>query len=527
MYPLISSSDMAALDRSTMEDFGLPGRILMETAGRESARILASLYPPVSGKRILVLCGTGNNGGDGWVAARYLLGWDADVRVLLVGDPEKCSPDNRINQELYERAGGRTLPAQDLSRLEEHRQVLHHARIVVDALFGIGLDREVGGIHAALIQQVNERGVPVISLDIPSGIHGDTGRPLGRAIAAAHTVTFGLAKPGLFLEPGRSLRGTLHVVDIGIPAVIRQGFPASLGLATASWAREQLLPRPRGSHKGHFGHILLVAGAPASRGAAVLASMGALRAGAGLLTLAVPETSLPLPALPPEVMVHPLAGNAQGFSQGAALDLESRIPGKTLIAAGPGMGTGEEAARILSRLLASDLPLVLDADALTLLALHPGLMEALRRRAAPTVLTPHPGEMARLSGLNVPEIQKDRVAAARNFSTKNRCHLLLKGAGTLAARPDGFSVLSTSGNPGMATGGSGDVLCGILAAFMAQGIPVENAAALAAFVHGRAADLMHSRKGPWGYLPSEVAAAIPAALALLQNPSALPENDLP
>jgi NAD(P)H-hydrate epimerase len=516
MHPLVSAATMSAMDRSTMEDFGLPGRILMETAGREAARIFASLWP-VEKNRILILCGSGNNGGDGWVAARYLLGWGADTQVILAGNPERLSPESRINRELYEKAGGETRILESPGDLSGLAPYIDKAAFFVDALFGIGLDREVQGLWADLIRKVNASPAPVFSLDIPSGIAADTGVILGEAIRAEHTVTFGLAKPGLFLEPGRSMRGQLHVVDIGIPAQVRRKFPLTLGLPTKSWASDCLPVRRPDSHKGHFGHILLAAGIPTARGAAVLAAMGALRAGAGLLTLAVPETSLPLPGIPPEAMVLTLPGDGQGFSEHAALALEKALPGKTLLAAGPGMGTGEASARILRLFLKTDLPLVLDADALTLLSLHPDLMASLDTRPASTVLTPHPGEMARLSGIPVSRIQQDRITIARNFSMLHHCHLLLKGAGTLAAEPGGFVRILTQGNPGMATGGSGDVLCGILAAFMAQGIPVDQASPLAAFVHGMAADLLASTRGPQGFFPSEVAAEIPAVLARLQK----------
>ncbi|MCW7752482.1 NAD(P)H-hydrate dehydratase [Desulfobotulus sp. H1] len=509
MARIVTASTMAAMDRATMDEFGLPGRILMETAGREAARIIRQHYP-LRDTPILILCGNGNNGGDGWVTARYLLGWGAQVSVLLAGSPEKLTQNSLINRSLYEKAGGCVLTADNDSRLAGHRGALQRAALFVDALFGIGLDRDVKGHFATLTDTVRESGKSLISLDIPSGIHADTGHVLGTAFRSDHTITFGFAKPGHFLEPGRSHRGILHTVDIGIPEVIYGKIPSDLACTDPEWAKEILTMRSPESHKGNFGHILLVAGAPDTRGAAVLAATGALRSGAGLLSLMVPEASLPLPGIPPEVMLHTVGGNNRtGFDDTALQSVADLLEGKTLVAAGPGMGTSSSAARILQRLLDCPLPLVLDADALNLLALHPELMEKCCRRPHTTVLTPHPGEMARLCQTSSTAIQQDRIAAAVCLATDSGCHILLKGASTVAATPEGFCRIVTSGNPGMATGGSGDVLCGILAGLMAQGLPADEAVPLAAYVHGLAGDHLAKNKGPIGYLPSEVAHTIP------------------
>ncbi|TYT76180.1 NAD(P)H-hydrate dehydratase [Desulfobotulus mexicanus] len=518
MKRLVSAAIMAAMDKDTIEIFGLPGRILMETAGRESGRIIFENFP-LRKMSVLVLCGTGNNGGDGWVAARYLLGWNTDIHVLLAGSAEKLSPESRINKSLYEKAGGRVFMAEDEAALKNLEQKLFKADLFVDALFGIGLDRPVQGFYAKLMETVTESGIPVVSLDIPSGIHADTGAIQGMALKASHTITFGFAKPGLLLEPGRSHSGTIHVVDIGIPGIISQKYPCSLEQVTEKWAAAQLPERSAASHKGHFGHILLVGGAPATRGAAVLAATAALRSGCGLISLAVPESSLPLPGMLPEIMVQGLNGNAKGFCKKAAESLIPMLEGKSLAAAGPGMGTGKTAAAILRILLESSLPLVLDADALNLLALHGELMDLLSRKKEACVLTPHPGEMARLCGMSVQAVQEDRISAASNFALEKGCHLLLKGASTVAATPDGICRIITKGNPGMATGGSGDVLCGILAGLMAQGKAADTAAPLAAFLHGMAADHLAEKQGPQGYLPSEVAAVLPEIFKIITTGS--------
>lgn len=511
MQRLVPAKTMAAMDKKTIEDFGLKSLILMETAGRDAACIIWNHYSRelfYEKKKLLVLCGSGNNGGDGWVAARYLLHWGARVAVLLCGDEKKLSPDSLVNRDLYEKAGGSVSRIKG-KRIQPNFSEINHADLFVDALFGVGLDREITGKHAELIRLVNSLGKPLISLDLPSGVHADTGRILGEAFRAAHTVTFGLAKPGLFLDPGRSVTGKLHLVDIGIPTIVSDSFQKDLFLVTESWAKSRIVRRNPGSHKGNFGHLLLVAGAPATRGAAVLAAMGALRAGCGRLTLAVPETSLPLPGLPPEVMVSALPGNTEGFSDDALPRIEKLLTGKTLVTAGPGMGLNAVSDQILDLLLASDLPLVLDADALTLLSRKKNLTTLLLGRRAQTILTPHPGEMARLCKKSTKDIVEDRIFAAGDFSKKTGTHLLLKDSTGISASPDGICRINATGNAGMATGGSGDVLCGILASLLCQGYGAQTAVALAAFVHGMAADLLAAKKGPWGYLPSEVADHLP------------------
>lgn len=517
MQRLVPAKTMSEMDRKTIEDFGLKSLILMETAGRETALHIRRLYEKelfYEKKRVLVLCGTGNNGGDGWVIARHLLNWGIGVSVLFLGKEDKLSQDSLVNRTLYEKAGGEVFLLKERT-FHPLLSMIRHAGLFVDALFGLGLDREITGTLAELIQLVNDLGKPLVSVDLPSGIHADTGQILGKAFRADHTLTFGFAKPGLFLEPGRSLRGKLHIVDIGIPTIVSDSFPKEIFLSTESWARSAIKKRNPDSHKGNFGHLLLIAGAPATRGAAVLAAIGALRAGCGRLTLAVPEKSLPLPKLPGEIMVSSLPGNAEGFSDEALPQIEKLAYGKTLVAAGPGMGLNEVSAKILDLLLGTKLPLVLDADALTLLSEKKSLSKLLSERKEKTILTPHPGEMARLCGKSTKEIAEDAISIAKDFSIKTKSFLLLKGSASISTCPKGICRINSTGNSGMATGGSGDVLCGILASLVAQGFSAERALPLAAFIHGMAADHLYAEKGPWGYLPSEVADCLPKIFAKL------------
>ena len=503
---LTPASEMQALDRATIETFGLPGETLMETAGRTASRLLDAEFP-VKGKRLVILVGPGNNGGDGFVMGRILAGRGGLPHVLLAVSGELLTGDAKTQRDRFLAVcpSGVT-EITEKTHLEKASDWISQADILVDALFGVGLVRPVEGRFAGLIRLANQSPAPTVSVDIPSGISADTGGVLGSAIKADATTTFAFAKPGHFLEPGRTHTGHLAIADIGIPKPMEASLPASTLLLTSEWAKSRLPERSAESHKGNFGHVLIVAGNDGTAGAASLCAHGCHRMGPGLVTLLTRTTS-PLPGLFPETMVKRLE---------SAADLEAQMNGKRVIAAGPGMGTDKTAAELLSRILATDLPLVLDADALTLLAGSRDLTRQLAKRSVETVLTPHPGEMARLTGNSPEEIQKDRIRTARNLAGALSCHVVLKGATTVISHPDGTAGLNPTGNSGMATGGSGDVLCGILAGLIAQGVTPGIAAGLGTFLHGLAADQIASRT-PAGYLPSEVAAMLPSTLALLSS----------
>lgn len=515
---LVTAAQMQAMDRATMTDFGLPGIVLMENAGRTAANVTRNEMP-VAGLRIGILAGPGNNGGDGFVMGRYFLAAGATPTVFFAAQSEKLTEDAAFHRHLFIKAGGAVVTVAGNEAVARNKTRLRHQHLFIDALFGTGLNTPVQGHFAALIRIVNQTSLPVVSVDIPSGVHGDTGRILGTAIRATHTVTFGFAKPGHFLHPGRDHTGNLHAVDIGIPSVIKDAFAEKTWLLTPDWARYHLPERGSDTHKGSFGHVLIIGGAPGMTGAALLAARGAHRAGAGRITLCLPDTALSqAQGRLAETMTATLPGDAAGFTAKAAAALSSVLKEKTVVAAGPGMGRSRQSSAVLAELLTTDLPLVLDADALNLMADDPLLLDRLKNRKAETILTPHPGEMARLTRISTANIQQDRIQSARSFANAFQVHLVLKGAATVIAHPDGSAAINPTGNPAMATGGSGDVLAGIIAALLGQGCPAGIAAGTGTFLHGAAADLLCENQEP-GILPSEVADALPRAVTRLRTKS--------
>ncbi len=478
---MVTAAEMREIDRRAMEEFGIPGVVLMENAGLSVVRAVRR----AGGRRVLILCGPGNNGGDGLVAARHLYR-EKEVGVWLAAPPESYRGDALINLNILGKLGH---PLQVLSGRDDLRRLasdLARADLVVDALLGTGTARAVTGMLSEAIGLVNDCGVPVLAVDIPSGVCADSGRILGIAVRAAKTVTFGLPKRGLFLFPGAACAGETEVADIGLPPALLSGH--GLRLLTAEEVRVKLPKRPPDAHKGTFGTVLLVAGSAGMAGAAVLAARGALRGGAGLVTVAAPfSAQRAVAGLVPEATTLPLPENSRGSLGVEALPLlRERWRHSSVLAVGPGLTASAEVAEVLSGLLKEcQLPVVLDADALNVLAAYPHIMSA---RGAPAVITPHPGEAGRLLGIPASEIQSDRVAAARRLAERFNCTAVLKGAYTLIAAPGGGVALNPTGNSGMATGGSGDVLTGLLAALLAAGMAVTAAAEAAAWLHGLAGD---------------------------------------
>jgi NAD(P)H-hydrate epimerase len=381
----------------------------------------------------------------------------------------------------------------------------------VDALIGTGLAKPVEGLYAAAIDWINKSPAAIAAVDIPSGVDASTGSILGRCIDADLTVTFAFPKIGQVSYPGAGCVGELIVVDIGIPGKVHDRAGDDCMLVTGSFARTLLPCRPVDGHKGTFGHLLVVAGSVGKTGAAVMTSEAALRAGCGLVTLACPRGVQPVVAGKlTEVMSAPLADADGEVSLQALPVLSALLGGKQALAVGPGLGLGEEAAKLVRRLVADCLlPMVVDADGLTALAGHLDLLK--RRQGAGTVLTPHPGEMARLAGLSVREVQANRVSVARDFATRHGVVVILKGARTVTAFPDGRLRINASGHAGMASGGMGDVLTGLVGSLLAQGLDAGNASVLAAFLHGYSADRMAAVHGDAGLLASDLISDLPAA----------------
>jgi hydroxyethylthiazole kinase-like uncharacterized protein yjeF len=504
---------MAALDRRAADEFGVPMLLLMEAAGRavfEGARRLIDRPVP----RVVVVAGKGSNGGDGLVAARLMLaaGWRITV-VLLARDTE-VSGDAAVNLRAARRAGVEIINLDSLA-LPGLRGLLAGADLVVDGLFGTGFRGPIVGLAAKTIEAINGAGRPVLAIDIPSGVHGDTGAVDGTTVRAVATVTMGLPKIGLLLAPGAELVGRVWVADVGHPHRLLANSGVRTSLVTQAMVDTAVPARRIDAHKGDFGRVLVVAGSVGHTGAAVLAALGALRAGAGLVTLGVPAAVYPIvgPAVI-EAMPHPLPDSGGALAPEAADWIVEMAAASDAVACGPGLSTLPGPAAVVRRLLgACSRPLVLDADALNVMAGTPQELTAAR---APLVLTPHPGELARLLGVRTEEIQRHRLRVARAAAERFKAVVVLKGARTVVADPEGDAFVVPTGNPAMAAGGMGDVLAGAVAALAATGLAPREAAWVGAYLHGLAGDLVAAGRGPAGILAREVADALPGALAAVR-----------
>jgi NAD(P)H-hydrate epimerase len=510
-----TAAEMRRMDALAIERFGIPAATLMERAGQGAAHALLARFPHVRKHGVVVVAGKGNNGGDGFVVARALKRRRVRCEVFLAADPEGLEEPARGKHRAWARAGGRTtiVRGADLGALAAR---LARTGCAVDALFGTGLKGEIRGLAAELITLVNASGVPTVALDVPSGLDADRGVPLGVAIEAELTVAFAAPKVGTVVYPGARCAGTLAVVDIGIPdeavALVGPQTVAVEAVDAAAWLR----PRDPEAHKGSHGHLAIVAGGRGKTGAAVLAGRAAGRAGAGLVTVACPASLQPLVAgglL--EAMTWPLPDDGEGGLAFAGPQAYSDLlAGKTALAVGPGIGVSDERRALVRWLVErAELPVLLDADALNCLAEGPpGAWAAADR---PRVLTPHPGEMARLMGISAAAVQEDRLGVARRLAAERGVVVVLKGARTIVAAPDGRASINLSGNAGLASGGSGDALTGLVAGLLAQGYPAAEAARLGVYLHGAAADRVAARQGEIGMLASDVIAELPATMRAL------------
>jgi hydroxyethylthiazole kinase-like uncharacterized protein yjeF len=517
-----TAAEMRRMDALAIERYDVPAAVLMERAGSGAAAALLARFPHARRRGVVVLAGKGNNGGDGFVLARALKRRGVRCEVFLAAERREIGEPARAKLLAWQRAGGKThaVAATNLGPLS---RAFTRAGCVVDALFGTGLKGEVRGLAAELITLVNASGLPTIALDIPSGLDADCGSPLGVAIEAEMTIAFAALKLGTVLYPGARYAGELVVVDIGIPDEAMATVAPQIEVVLAADAAALLRPRDPEAHKGNYGHLALIAGSRGKTGAAVLASRAAGRAGAGLVTLGCPASVQPVAAgALLEAMTWPLDDDGDGglaFPDPRAYgDL---LVGKDAVAIGPGIGVVPQRRALVEWLVTSvQLPLVVDADALNCLAEAPaGAWGAPQR---PRVLTPHPGEMARLVGLTTDTVQSDRLAVTRRLATERQAVVVLKGARTITAEPGGRAWINLSGNPGLASGGSGDALTGIIGSLLAQGHPAAEAARLGVFLHGWAADRVAARRGTVGMLASDVIDEIPAAIAALASGATLP-----
>jgi hydroxyethylthiazole kinase-like uncharacterized protein yjeF len=528
MRYVVTAEEMQALDRETIEGIGLPGVVLMENAGRAVVRVIedllaqsgvwraaaagsalarsgnhASLRPP----RVAVVCGGGNNGGDGYVIARCLREAGVHVTVYMAARRDSIKGDAQRHLDVYENTGGLLISIADEASLFTHAERIRGADLVVDALFGTGLTREVDGRYRKVIEAINQCQGHRVAVDIPSGLAADTGEVLGVAVNATCTVTMAFLKVGIATAPGFARCGRIHVAEIGIPDALAEKH----GIRTALIEPSDLAPLLPSldvlAHKNRRGHVLAVAGAPGKRGAARLLSWGALRAGAGLATIASPWRGGEVHA-PDPVMTEELDPDAKdAFARLLALS-----DGKQVVAMGPGMPANDSGRALVHAALAElEVPMVLDADALNHVGTH---LDRVAKAKAPVIMTPHPGEAARLLGTTAAEVQKDRVGMARALAARSDAIVVLKGARTLVCVDD-FVTVNPSGHQALATAGAGDVLTGMIAALVAQGLSPPDAARLGVYLHGKTGELAAAALGERSVTAADLPDHLPAAMAAL------------
>ncbi|MEO0009266.1 MAG: NAD(P)H-hydrate dehydratase [candidate division WOR-3 bacterium] len=508
MLPVVTGRQMQQIDRLAMENWGISGLVLMENAGRSVVDYLTAELSDFPHQRFLVICGKGNNGGDGLVITRHLLNRNLPVECAVLGKITELKGDARTNAQILLNAG---FPLVEITAMEQLSCLLSGEKVIIDAIFGTGLASPPTGIYAQAIELINQSGAPVVSVDIPSGVNADTGEVLEPAVRARITITMALPKLGLLLYPGKSCAGKLLIADIGIPRKLLQEAGDTF-LVDADSVRKLLPFRPPDGHKGTFGNCLLVCGSRGFTGAACLTAMAAVRAGAGLVRLAYPESLSPIiESAVLEPVKHPLPETQEKTLSLQALEPLARLTaGADAVAIGPGISTHPETRQLLMELLPRiEKPLVIDADGLNNLA---GEVTTLSRLKPPVILTPHPGELSRLTGIPVQEINRRRVEIAREFSSLHNLFLVLKGAPTVIAAPDRRVFINPTGNSGLGSGGTGDVLTGLLAGLLAQGASPLNAAISAVFIHGLAADIGDSRLTEYSLAAGDLLSLIPQAM---------------
>lgn len=513
MIPVADTAQMRECDRITIEELGLPGLVLMENASRAVAgQALDFFKGNAAGKRVEVFCGKGNNGGDGFAVARHLKNVSALVSVFLVGEVAHLTGDAKFNWELFQRIGGEVSELKDKDRFSRSGPV---PDLIIDALLGTGIKGKVSDIYAELITVINETEAPVIAVDIPSGVDGDTGAVNGIAIEAEATVTFGLVKRGLTFPPGRDHCGSVIVADIGIPPEVVARQNISLYIATEEDARKNIPRRKASAHKGDAGHVYILAGSPGLTGAAIISAESAMRTGAGLVVVGVPRSLNPvLESKMLEAMSQPLAETKNGtLSKRALPEILPRLEWADVVVVGPGLGRDPETAELLEEVFDNiHTPLIVDADGLNILADFPHLKAKL---PPDTILTPHPGEFSRLTGVEKSKLLADPFKSAAFWAQEWKLTLVLKGSPTLTASSSGRMIINSTGNSGMATGGSGDALTGIIAALIGQGIPVAQAAWTGVYIHGAAGDRAMDECGIHGMVAGDIIRHLPGTVKSL------------
>ncbi|MCT4604747.1 MAG: NAD(P)H-hydrate dehydratase [Marinisporobacter sp.] len=509
---IVNGEQIKELDRLTMDEFSIPGILLMEHAGLAITQEILKSVEKRKNKEVAIVCGLGNNGGDGFVVARHLFHKGIPVKVFITGNPSDIKGDAKINYDIIHKLNIDIQILIGVNHLKKFSDAVKSCRVIVDGIFGTGLKREVDGLLKEIIQTINESGKKVIAIDIPSGIGANDGAVYGTAVKADQTVVLALPKIGNLSYPGVDYVGEMILKDIGIPKKAIEKMQLNRNLITEEMVKEIMPIRKRDTHKGSYGKAYIVAGSTGMTGAAILSCESALRSGAGLIKMPVPQSlNTIMETRLTEVITVPLPEFKKGVV--GISDIEKilkTMEESNVIAVGPGSGRSRELEELLRNMLEhTSTPMVLDADALNALANRKELLSLIKSQ---TVMTPHVGEMARLTGLEIDYINNNRIEVATEFAKKWNVVVILKGARTVVAGPKGEIFINITGNPGMATAGSGDVLTGIVTGLVAQGIDPLKAAAAAVYIHGTAGDLAAKKVGEYGLVASDIVKEVPFAI---------------
>lgn len=509
---VVTAQEMREIDRIAIEEWGIPGVVLMERAGLQVFRVMKETYRDLKGKLVIIFAGKGNNGGDGLVLARHLAIYGTKIKIVLLASRDKLSGDAKINFDIVSKMGLEINELTSIPAFDKVRKEIYKGDLLVDAIFGTGLTSVAEGIYAEAIKLINESKIHVVSIDIPSGLSADDGLVLGKCIQADLTVTFALPKRGHLLYPGVDYVGKLEVVDIGIlPEVIARE-EIKTNLITREEVASLFSAREAEGHKGTYGHVVVVAGSVGRTGAAVLTSMAALRMGAGLTTLIIPKSLNSIMEIKlTEVMTKPVAEAEEGaIGLLAEEEIYEFSKDKRVIAIGPGLSTHHQTTQIVRTLVEKmEIPMVIDADGVNALAID---IECLDRKKVPIVITPHPGEMANLLGIPIHEVQQNRLHIVQKVAKKHDIYVVLKGARTIISDPKGNIYINLTGNPGMATAGTGDVLTGMIASLIAQGFEIIEAVKVAVYLHGVTGDMVAEKKGQMSLIAGDLLEDLPKVI---------------
>jgi ADP-dependent NAD(P)H-hydrate dehydratase / NAD(P)H-hydrate epimerase len=513
MKHVVSSEEMRWCDETTITKYGIPGLLLMENAGYNIAEVIRRELSPLESKHILVICGKGNNGGDGFVAARMLFNSCAHINVVLLVSPSELKGDAKTNFKILQVLAKKSESLTIRRYSRQLPKVLPKPDIIVDAIFGTGFKGSVKKSFADVIKWINRQSAKIVAVDIPSGVDGTTGVAENCAVRADITVTFGCLKSGLLCNKGRELVGAVHVADIGIPHLVLEDKQLKTYLVERSDVKQSLPKRSIHAHKYSVGKVMVLAGSKGLTGAAALCCESAYRAGAGAVVLGTPEPMYPILARKlTETMVFPLPATNSGTLSLAALDkIREKLLWADVLVAGPGLSLNSETQQLLLKVLLEYRGRILiDADGLNALAAH-GLSQ-LHSSRSQFILTPHVGEFSRLSKMPSKQIDEHRINAAREMAKINRMTIVLKGVPTIIASKDGSAILNSTGNPGMATAGTGDVLSGIIAGLWAQGMSDTAAAWVGVYLHGLSADIAAKKLGERSLVANDITEYLPSAL---------------